>query len=340
VIVPPENRILNPAAKWIGYDYNSPPYPAPQPADTYDGETDVDQDAASFGVVDDTCDVLIAATLAAPATSPTANARIFAGPPDFAPDRRPFCSIADDLADRDPKSLAKELGKATPAEWHDAVADLFRRTAETASLFDLERARLRQITINKLRKYENRPDYPQIDDRTMTATDTIGAEGKPLLSYGAVENTLPPAGDGADGAPALPRSEYAKIRHDQLSEPELLLPLLLENSQRAREIMRPPFARVSELKAAADLQKPTEFRDPRFRRSYAFDMRMPPYMRDCDYSALSISRLQWDLLFPDTKQPGTPESTEFTKSAYRELSASRRARQLKPRKKRPGARPE
>jgi hypothetical protein len=339
VIVLPQNRILNPAAQWINYDFNSPPYPPPLPPDTYDGESDVDQNAASFGVVDDTCDVLITATLAARTASLTANGRVFVGPPDFAPDRRPFLSIADDLADRDPRSLPKDVRQATPSEWHDAVADLFRRTAETASLFNLDRARLRQIQINNDRRYENHLGFPKINYETMTVEDRI-LENKKLLSYDAEVNTLPPAGDEADGAPALPRSEYAKIRHDQLSEPELLLRFLLENRERAREIIRPPFARASELKAAGDLQKPLELRDPRFRRSYAFDMRMPPYMRDADYSALSITRLQWDLLFPDTKEPGSEESARFAQSAYRELSASQQARKLKPRKKRSGVPPE
>jgi hypothetical protein len=198
---------------------------------------------------------------------------------------------------------------------------------------------LRQIQINNDRRYENHLGFPKINYETMTVEDRI-LENKKLLSYDAEVNTLPPAGDEADGAPALPRSEYAKIRHDQLSEPELLLRFLLENRERAREIIRPPFARASELKAAGDLQKPLELRDPRFRRSYAFDMRMPPYMRDADYSALSITRLQWDLLFPDTKEPGSEESARFAQSAYRELSASQQARKLKPRKKRSGVPPE
>ncbi|MGH2769267.1 MAG: hypothetical protein ACRDJF_01910, partial [Actinomycetota bacterium] len=51
----------------------------------------------SLGLVDDVCDGIIRCSLAGAAP---AEARIVVGPPDYAPDRRPFVSIADGLTDR------------------------------------------------------------------------------------------------------------------------------------------------------------------------------------------------------------------------------------------------
>src|SRR5205814_1167689 len=62
-IVPGKNRILNPAASWIGYRPDNSTHPQPWPADTYDGDGDGDGNVdrnAGWGVVDDTCDATIA----------------------------------------------------------------------------------------------------------------------------------------------------------------------------------------------------------------------------------------------------------------------------------------
>jgi hypothetical protein len=86
-IVPPGNRVLNPAASWVRYTGTDTD---PQPSDTYDG---ADQgDNQSWGVVDDTCDGIITATLVVHGQRFSAQARICVGPPDYAPDRRPFVS--------------------------------------------------------------------------------------------------------------------------------------------------------------------------------------------------------------------------------------------------------
>ncbi|WP_321473686.1 hypothetical protein [uncultured Paludibaculum sp.] len=327
VIVPPENRILNPAATWSRYDFHTAP--APRPGDTYDGESDLDQDALSWGVVDDTCDVRITVTVATPTQPLNAVARVFVGPPDFAPDRRPFYSIADDLADRDPASLQKRIRDATPREWHDAVTDLFRRISETTSLINVERQRFRHIDINRQREFSNPTGFPEIGEKTMTAADRI--QCAPLLSDTALA-AIRPAGANANDSPTLPRAEYAKIRHDQLAEPEILLRILLENRQRVREILRPPFARTSELPAGPRSLTPFTLRDPRVPRSYAYDMRMPPYLRDGDFAPLSLTRLQWELLFRDYTAGDETAEADFAEAVYRQLNASRRARKLRARR--------
>jgi hypothetical protein len=88
--------------------------------------------------VDDTCDVVIEATVEVGSERFTATARASAGPPDFAPDLRPFMSLADDLADRELPALttARIREQVTVEE----VAD-FRLVFETVSLTNLDALR-------------------------------------------------------------------------------------------------------------------------------------------------------------------------------------------------------
>jgi hypothetical protein len=203
--VPPENCILNPASSRVGYDFNAPPYPSPLPTQTYDGEGDLERGDRSWGVVDDTRDAVIKVTLGAKTVAFKASARVFVGPPDYAPDRR-FFSLAEDLADRDPVSLPKPTLDASPAEWHDAVTDLLRRISETTSLIDLERMRFRHLEVNQAiltdNPAENPPGFPAVDSNSMTPQDRILRPplDHPLLTDGAAEamrgaaETVPVAG--------------------------------------------------------------------------------------------------------------------------------------------------
>jgi hypothetical protein len=323
MIVPPENRILNPAAAWITYSSSAARYPPPLPSSTYDGESDLFRQC-SWGVVDDTCDVVISASLAVEPTTLTAIARVIAGPPDFAPDRRPFYSIADDLADRDPNSLRRKgLQGVTPQERHDAIADLFRRAFEVSSIINLERIRYRQIRVNSQKSLKNADGFPSLGADSMTPKDEI--DKRKLLSLsGQAAVGLGDAGAGANDSPAKPWSELARTRHEQLSQPEEWMRFLQADPPRVRDVLRPPFGRFSELSAGTPELTPFDFRDPRFRRSYGFDARMPPYMRDCDMAPVSLTRLQWELIFPKVED-GEP-------NPYGELHADARARRLKPRK--------
>jgi hypothetical protein len=56
-----------------------------------------------------------------------AQARVFAGPPDFAPDRRPFLSLADDVADRDLALNDIEVDRTIVSEVEKEITDLFQR---------------------------------------------------------------------------------------------------------------------------------------------------------------------------------------------------------------------
>jgi hypothetical protein len=118
-IVPAANRILNPLATWCTFQPQAQP-DQPEPPDTFDGVIDLpdgSQGGRSWGVVDDTCDGVVRVTVEVGAERFSAMARITSGPPDFAPDRRPFVSLADDLADR-------ELPALTDAEIADPVTSL------------------------------------------------------------------------------------------------------------------------------------------------------------------------------------------------------------------------
>jgi len=87
-----------------------------------------------------------------------------------------------------------------------------------------------------------------------------------------------------------------KVAVAQLSEQ--LLFFLTSNRERVRAILRPPWAAFPELSPTTphETAPPREWRDPRVARDQMHDMRMPPYMRDSDATALSITRRQYDTI--------------------------------------------
>jgi len=328
VIVPEANRILNPAASWCTYRNSLATYPGPAPWGTYDGESDLDLDApysvngvsgdGSWGVVDDTCDAVIVATLS---STIQARARVVVGPPDFSPDRRPIVSFADDLADRDPESLQESAPfEQAPGKWLEAVTDLFRRIAETAPLIDVERARERNLSINQTAGPNGTPitnpeGFPKIDSASMTAEDRIN--GQPMMSIRFAALAAHDAGDGVSNAPLLTRSELAKSRHGELAVPEVMLEFIHRCPERFQAIVRPPFRRLSE--PEPDGNNPLDLRDARLSRSYGYDARMPPFLRDGDFAPLSLTRHQWDLLFERRPDGSFSVRTELFELASREM---------------------
>jgi hypothetical protein len=128
-LVPPQNRILNPNTLWSRYVGDAPGQQDPQPSDAYDGAKIGNE--TSWGVVDDTCDGIIEARVVIRGERFVARARIIASTPDFAPDRRPFFSFAEDLADRDcpPLPPLAQGDNATIETTETEIADLFLRFA-------------------------------------------------------------------------------------------------------------------------------------------------------------------------------------------------------------------
>jgi hypothetical protein len=293
-IVPEENRILNPNASWPRYNVDTAKNNFPLPGAIYDGYADLDTGDVCLGVVDDACDAVITASLSpyfedAQPPAPTAYARVLCGPPHFAPDRRHLYSFVEDLADRDPGSLHQS--ELTPGIWLEAVSDLFRRIWETASTVNLDRHRTLNLSLNKGQR--NISNFPAIHETSMTGIDRVNRSN--MMSARFIALAGQDEGDVATGAPLLSKAEYARMRHAELSVPRVLLEYMVQNPRHFREILRPPFRRPSDPRSR-DV-KPEGFRDPTSRRSYVFDARMPPFIRDSDFSPLSLTRHQYDLLF-------------------------------------------
>ncbi len=285
VIVKPENRILNPKATWLKYNADYTKFDNPEPSDTFDG-ADVDPNNflnnVAWGVVDDTCDAVIEANLVVAGVRLAASARAFVGPPDFAPDRRPFMSLVDDLADRD-------LGAPSPVTSVDVataeleIADLFQRVSETVSLASLDALRQNAIADNAANGFAGFTQPPRTDSQTMTAADAPYAD----LTTQLVQPPTPQA--------PLPYTDAAQVAHQRLAELDDLLEFLRFNGDRVRQMVRPPYGYFRELSPnpAADAKPDPGHRDPRIDRDRAHDMRMPPYMRDADASALSVTHRQY-----------------------------------------------
>jgi hypothetical protein len=284
-IVPPENRILNPRASWLRYDGSYDTYTNPEPWDTYDG---ADQDRnVSWGVVDDTCDGTITASLVVHAERFEAKARIFVGPPDYAPDRRPFASLADDLVDRDeePPQAARSDRRAREAA-KASIADLFARVFETASLLNLDVIRQRALRDNSGSLPPGAPNTespPYIDGRSMTPDDVGYADDR-------VRAVVPDARPGT-----LRFTPLIQLAHSPLAHDDELFAFLREQAERARKMLRPAYGAFDDLAESVKSTDPpaATHRDPRIARDQAHDMRMPPYMRDETASALSLSRRQY-----------------------------------------------
>ena len=102
------SRSPRPARSSTGRRGGPAPRPIVIPPDTFDGAETGDE-GRSFGVVDDTCEARIEVRLALGGRSVAASANVFVGPPDFAPDRRPFLSVADELNDRQGDGVTVEV---------------------------------------------------------------------------------------------------------------------------------------------------------------------------------------------------------------------------------------
>ena len=290
-IVPERNRILNPNTPWSKYVMDSLGQEDPQPSDSYDG-ANVGENR-SWGVVDDTCDGIIEVQVAIKGVRHAAMARILSSCPDFAPDRRPFNSLADDLADRD--KGRDDLDERDIGEVQAEIADLFERVFETASLMNLDALRDRAVRENlgeaSAREF---PDPPHIDEKSMTAGDQPYAD----LTAQLFPHPAPPPAPSGPLPTRLPYADVAHFRHGPLCDEDTLIDFLRAYSERVKAIIRPPFGRFGDLPEQPGRKRNSErsFRDPRVLRDGYHDMRMPPYMRDSDQNSLSITYRQYHAL--------------------------------------------
>lgn len=280
-MVKAENRFLNSRSSWMRYNADYSRFNNPEPSDTFDGASVGEQ--FSWGVVDDTCDGIIEVYLVVQGVRLRAVTRFFAGPPDYAPDRRHFISLADDLADRELslEGVSPDTEELTIAE----VADIFQRVYETVGLTNLDS--LRNYSIDR----EMDESSKQIGKLPLTNSGTMTVKDKPyadkVLSY--LENP-------ANAAHArLPYTTAAQQAHAALSDIENLVDFLLTHYERVKLMLRPPYARLGELSEKPDdTPSPTRKRDARVARDNTQDMRMPPYMRSNTATALSLSWRQYE----------------------------------------------
>jgi hypothetical protein len=295
-IVPERNRVLNPNTPWSRHIMDEH-HDDPQPSDSYDGANV--GNSRSWGVVDDTCDGIIEAYVVLDNKRYVASARVLSSCPDFAPDRRPFYSVADDLADRDFPRIDVTADPPDGAAYE--IADLFQRVFESASVFNLDALRTRAVAENISQGLPTQDaTLPQMDDRSMTDADRgiskkeIGKKTPPFANLTA--DLFPHPAQDPTG-PGLPYASAAQFAHAKLCDVETMIDFLRSEFDRVERLIRPPFGKFSEMAAKKPKPKPAKFRDPRNLRDTYHDMRMPPYMRDSDQNPLSITRRQYDALF-------------------------------------------
>lgn len=316
----PENRFLSGDTPWSGFNFRTdgtPKWPTPQ--DSYDGAREGAGDG--WGIIDDTCDLIIKVSVTIGGRVLSAKARAFAGPPDFAPDRRPMYSIRDELEDRELPPPEPDLA-TTP----DEILDLFRRIFETASLMNLDQRRAWALAGNAGMLGAAGPDDPDWDaglspklgPKSMRRADTPYAEIVPDYTPGLGDARVSPGGPND----RLPYTQVVQQVHARMADSTILREFLARRPDRVRRIVRPPFARLADLPARTGVQQPAQvpvgkwdlpedkggtprqpsaeppprFRDPRNVMDQSYDMRMPPYMRHSMGVPLSITRRQYALL--------------------------------------------
>jgi hypothetical protein len=254
------NAFLNPDTSWVG----APETPWLEPNDTFDG-ADMGQNR-SIGVIDDTFSANLSVRVDVPGRdSLIARATVFVSPPDFAPDRRPFLSLADELNDR-MREVPSNLDSEVIEQW---VQDLFERIYETASLFNLDF--YRSDRASTLSKGEQLPK-PIRGDHVPDPKNAMGGFDKlrdPNISIEQPSTDIP-----------LPLYQRAVQRHGELAEIEDLRDFVLDppGNIRIEDLVRTPFT-----------IQPNESGD-------ASTMQMPPFMRNSNAFPLTLAQWQYDLL--------------------------------------------
>jgi hypothetical protein len=196
----------------------------------------------------------------------TASANVFAGPPDFGPDRRPFLSLADEINDRAADGAARNA--AMSAADRDAwVEDLFERIYETVSVLNVDHWRSeRGLTLrgNRLRPAPIAGDGLPQPQQALGGSDAMR---NPDLTIAAPTDDDP-----------LPASTHARSRHRTLADLQSLRNFVVERPDRLAQLVRAPF----EIERSETPLLST--------------MRMPPFMRQSNAQPLTLSAWQYDLL--------------------------------------------
>ncbi len=290
------NAFLDDQAGWYGASTLS----IVAPPDTYDSiDSNTGSTGPSLGVVDDTCEVHFEVQLVGQAGEDVRPGRAvaFVAPPDFAPDRRPFLSVADEFNDRSGDWVERN-DALDGDELDDWVEDFFERIYETVSLFNLDDfAGRRAIRIPAV---QLRPDDLDKGDRP-TPELALGGRDRlrnPLYSLPGSTPQLP-----------LPLTKHARMRHRDLADLQGLEKLVGSMPDRILELVRPPF-----------------FVGPEETRG-ASSMQMPPFMRQSNAQPLTVVGWQYELLkkwiaYTQTKPKGAlMPGAEISEKAARRKEA-------------------
>jgi hypothetical protein len=265
VAVEAANAFLDRDAGWFGQITQE----TLQPDDTYDTIIPETSPGRSLGVVDDTCEARVAITLTLSGSRNfTAHANVFVGPPDFAPDRRPFLSIADEIDDRSDDGTRRNAA-LSDAEREAWVQDLFERIYETVSLFNadhFQNDRSILLTPGRLRASPIPGDHvTQPRHHAMTSLDRLRNPDQTVPMRSVPDEILP-------------LSEHARTRHRAYQDIDALRELVFEMPKRLEALIRRPFE-IEDIETADQTT-----------------MRMPPFMRNSNAFPLTLSSWQYDLL--------------------------------------------
>ncbi|MFC9504148.1 hypothetical protein [Streptomyces sp. NPDC057002] len=211
--LPTEQLFLSTNSRWCEFrEDNDNGDPRTAPSGLYAGASDEDG-GTSFGLVDDVCDGLVTVTVG----EFTARARVVVTPPDFAPDRRPFTSLADGLTDRVKRAEVRDPAyiSQNPQLTALEVRDLFERALEAM-------------------------DAVNVDAQNQRATsENIGNarnEGSPIAEARA--RTFPTPVPLAGITLAL--TERGRRKHRRFPALEVLEDLIREQPDFIQQFVRPP----------------------------------------------------------------------------------------------------
>ncbi|HEY2107137.1 MAG TPA: hypothetical protein VGH29_15165, partial [Candidatus Binataceae bacterium] len=190
---------------------------------------------------------------------------VFVAPPDFAPDRRPFLSLADEINDR----VTPSASALTGADLEAWVRDVFERVYETVSLLNVDNYRAQRAAVLQPGEIGQPIAGDQVLDdpqqpRAMGASDKLRRPNLPIFE--ATSNR------------PLPISERARERHRDLAEIDDLIDLVKSQNDRISTLVRAPFT----VAPNEDGNQST--------------MQMPPFMRNSNALPLTIANWQYKLL--------------------------------------------
>ncbi|MGI9001264.1 MAG: hypothetical protein ACR2GH_06315 [Pseudonocardia sp.] len=215
ISLPADRRILNPNAAWCRFRVTTDGRTNPGGLFAKDDDESApgEDDGVSLGLVDDVCDGLVHATLPG---VPRASARVVVGPPDFAPDRRPFVSLADGLTDRVDRAAVSDPGYVENVDLTSLeVRDLFERILETVDNINID-----------------------------VQNDRIRAENRNLAAFLGIPQATAvarafPRVEPLAGRP-LPLTQTGRQRHRRFLALEVLEDLLREQPDLVERVIRAP----------------------------------------------------------------------------------------------------